>query len=1029
MNIKLLFLKTAFVIFTLFLFTKSQAQVLYTKVLVSDSGTTNTLGSANTSKNIAVAPNGMIGVVYVGNAGVRFAKSVNRGQSFLPSVKLSSATSGEAEINLAANGNIYVVHSNKIYVSTDEGNTFTSNTFTNFSVSFPHVTSYGDNVYVSSVGRVFRNFNNGLDTFYNYLIPGSFAYADIFADPATGNVFVPADNPTIFLNKSVTQGDTFVNIPVTPTKSVYYSSYVLSYGNLGSYLFAAGGPISSGGSTDGLKFDLGTGTNASLTYGSNTGATDRTLAADDLGDLVDGYKSGTKFAFRVSKTFGSSFDTTQYLLDSALNHNIAINTFTQDVVRAYTGTNGKIYIDVLQGLLLPRTVVLPTITTFGTLNPFSKCGSNASAAQSFRVKGVDLNKNLIVKAPAGMQVSLNSSSGFDSTLTLIPNSGKVDSVLVYVRLGANASGNITGKIACTSIGAVTKYLDITGSVSATPSISVSSIADIYSNQTSFNIPYTATTGSPDQYSISTSSPNIMSGFVPVVNASLSTSPIVVNVPASSPNTYNFNLSIRNSNTGCSNQNIELNLKVVLPPTAPPTVITSGASLITATSAQLGGNVTYGGTEVVTERGIVYSTNPNPTIANTKIAMGNGDGVYSQVVTGLSQVTTYHVRAYAINSVGTSYGADSTFTTDFIPPPTLSLIATFDPFVTCVGAASSPQQFTVSGLNLTGNITVSAPTGFEVSTTMTSGFASSLILSATSGTVSATTLYIRISNTATGTPSGNLSISSNGAATQNQNINATLNQVPSSPIISIQAASPVCKGAQYLNFGASTAPASGVSYQWSATNANLYAQGSTKQYSLISFPNAGVAVVTLTASQNGCSSSTSVNINVNAEQAPTATVRYFNKNFVCEANKVQKYQWGYDDLPSLKGNIIQNEINQNYFNASPETATKAYWVISNNGNCYQKTYHAVPLSTTELIANELGIEVYPNPFSSQINIRSNRNLKHASIKVLDLNGRSLSTESMNGSDFNMNLDGLAAGIYLLHVEDENGLVSTTKIIKH
>ena len=88
-----------------------------------------------------------------------------------------------------------------------------------------------------------------------------------------------------------------------------------------------------------------------------------------------------------------------------------------------------------------------------------------------------------------------------------------------------------------------------------------------------------------------------------------------------------------------------------------------------------------------------------------------------------------------------------------------------------------------------------------------------------------------------------------------------------------------------------------------------------------------------------------------------------------------------------------------------------------------------MSATEVLAKELGLEVFPNPFSSQINIRSNRNLKQASIKVLDLNGRNLSTESMNGSDLIMNLDGLAAGIYLLHVEDENGLVSTTKIIKH
>jgi hypothetical protein len=1022
MKNKLLFLKTAILLFALFLFTNTNAQLLYTKVLVSDSGTTNTLGSANTSKNIALAPNGMIGVVYVGSTGVRFAKSVNRGQSFLPSVKLSSATSGEAEINLAANGNIYIVHSNKIYISSDEGNTFISNTFSSTGVSIPHVTSYGDNVYISSVAKVFRNFDNGLDTFYSFQIPGSHVFADIFADPATGNVFVPSDNPVVSLHKSVTEADTFVKIPVNPTISVYYSSYALCNNSSGSYLYAAG----SG--SNGLKFDLNSGSNSSLTYGNNTGSTDRTLAADDLGDLVDGYRSGTDFVFKVSKDYGTNFDTTQHFLDSALTHNLAINTFTQDVVRAYGATDGKVYIDVLQGLLLPRTVVLPTITTFGTLNPFSKCGSNASAAQSFRVKGVDLNKNLIVKAPSGMQVSLNSSSGFDSTLIVIPSSGKVDSILVYVRMGANASGNITGRIACTSIGAITKYLDVTGSIATQPSITISTIADIYTNQTSFSIPYTATTGNPNQYSISTSTPNVMAGFVPVVNASLSTSPISVNVPTSSINTYNFNFTVRNSNSGCSSQIFELNLKVVTPPTAPPTVKTNGASSITATTAQLGGNVIDPGTATVTERGVVYSKNTNPTVSDTKIIIGNGIGTFSQLVTGLTQVTTYHVRAYAINSVGTSYGADSTFTTDFIPPPSISLSASFDPFTACTGITSSPQQFTVNGINLTADITVAAPTGFEVSNSINSGYASSLILTQSSGTVTTTTLYLRTSSAATGTPSGNLSISSNGATNQNKAINATLNPIPANPNISTKPTSPICLGALYLNFGASSPAPAGVNYQWSVQNATLYAQGSTKQYSLISFPTAGKAIVTLTASQNGCNASSSVEMTVNAEQNHTATVRYFNKNFVCEANMVQKYQWGYDDLPTLKGNIVDGEINQNYFNATPETSTKSYWVISTKGNCYQKTYHALPLSTIEQLNVRTGIEIYPNPFNSQLNIQATRHLNGARITLFDLNGRNILSENMNEIEHVLNLEELSTGIYMLFVEDENGLISTTKIVK-
>jgi hypothetical protein len=83
---------------------------------------------------------------------------------------------------------------------------------------------------------------------------------------------------------------------------------------------------------------------------------------------------------------------------------------------------------------------------------------------------------------------------------------------------------------------------------------------------------------------------------------------------------------------------------------------------TYTSAQLGGNITSDGGATVTERGVVYSLTTNPTTANTKVVIGSGTGAFSQAVTGLTTSTTYHVRAYAINSQGTSYGSELSFTT-------------------------------------------------------------------------------------------------------------------------------------------------------------------------------------------------------------------------------------------------------------------------------------------------------------------------------------------------------------------------------
>lgn len=95
----------------------------------------------------------------------------------------------------------------------------------------------------------------------------------------------------------------------------------------------------------------------------------------------------------------------------------------------------------------------------------------------------------------------------------------------------------------------------------------------------------------------------------------------------------------------------------------PTVTTTAASSIAIFSADSGGNVTDDGGASVTERGIVYATSSNPTTSDNKLADGStGEGSFSASITGLSASTTYYVRAYAINSQGTSYGSNESFTT-------------------------------------------------------------------------------------------------------------------------------------------------------------------------------------------------------------------------------------------------------------------------------------------------------------------------------------------------------------------------------
>ena len=103
-----------------------------------------------------------------------------------------------------------------------------------------------------------------------------------------------------------------------------------------------------------------------------------------------------------------------------------------------------------------------------------------------------------------------------------------------------------------------------------------------------------------------------------------------------------------------------------PPSPPeimlPTVVTALVTEITTNSAQGGGEVVNDGGAEVTERGICWSMNANPTLNDSHIALGTGTGVFTAMMNSLEANTTYHVRAYAINEAGTAYGLDKEFTT-------------------------------------------------------------------------------------------------------------------------------------------------------------------------------------------------------------------------------------------------------------------------------------------------------------------------------------------------------------------------------
>ena len=100
----------------------------------------------------------------------------------------------------------------------------------------------------------------------------------------------------------------------------------------------------------------------------------------------------------------------------------------------------------------------------------------------------------------------------------------------------------------------------------------------------------------------------------------------------------------------------------IPPVTIPTVSTRTVSHSSFDTATSGGYINAMGDAVITAKGVCWSTMPNPTISDSHTNEGGGVMNFTSSITGLSQGSTYYVRAYATNSAGTAYGEQVSFTT-------------------------------------------------------------------------------------------------------------------------------------------------------------------------------------------------------------------------------------------------------------------------------------------------------------------------------------------------------------------------------
>ncbi|MEI8117454.1 MAG: YDG domain-containing protein, partial [Flavobacteriia bacterium] len=647
-----------------------------------------------------------------------------------------------------------------------------------------------------------------------------------------GFVYKTSAGATINDNKTIVSGTTGA-FTLTPTLSVNTQYFFKAY---------AINSINTTLSTPELSFyTLANAPNAPTVNNSTATTLDITINANSNPSATEFaiQETGGNYVQANGSLSGSTIWQTAATWGTKTVTGLSPNTSYTFKVKARNGANTETAFGSTASNTTSATVS-PTISASASVGGAvsTTYGTASVTPTSFTVSGATMNAGIKVTPPLGFEVCL--ASDFSTTIGTNASpltfgvAGTILSTTVYVRLPATATvanSPYSGNIELTSTGANSPNVATVSSTVTAKSLTITGltgVGKVYDATTTATVTGTATynglansesfsvTGTPSFVFASKaiglraitasnytapSSNYILTSQPTVSSATITAATLTITSPTATNRAYNTTTNVTvggNLNGVLLSDAVTLNAtgtvatadvgtsktvtfsisgadagNYILTQPSPSTTVdiikadqtitfgalaskttASAAFALTATSSS-GLAVTY------TSSNLAVATISSGTViiqgaGNTTITASQaGDGNYN-AATAVTQTQTVN-QAPVITATPTSLAA----------------------FSTTAGTASIAQGFTVTGSNLIEDILVTAPTGFEVSQTAggASGYNTTQILTQSSGAVSKV-VYVRLTTSATGTPSGNVALTSTSSSTVNIAVNGTVNVVQS-----------------------------------------------------------------------------------------------------------------------------------------------------------------------------------------------------------------------------------------------------------